>query len=697
MNRSAEFMMRWRSLIVVVLALAVVGLPAPVTADPVEPSRSDRHVTVAVVTLLENEHLLGRNLDDAISQRTMDAFLKMLDPMKMYFLQSDIDGFRVHRNELDDMLRRGDVGFAYRAFNVFLERIDERLPMIEALLEEEHDFTADEEFVVDSDAASYARDAEEARDKWRRRIKYDILLLSAADGTEGEDAVERLERRYRSFARRMHQTDGQELLEMYLTALASSFDPHTSYMSPDTLKNFEIIMKLELEGIGATLQSIDGIVTVQEIVADGAADKDGRLQVRDQILGVGQGADGEIVDVVEWRLSDVVKLIRGEPGTTVRLKLLSVDSTEPRIIDIVREKIPLADRAARAEIIEEGQRDDGEPYRVGVINLPSFYMDMNAARAGDRDFRSTTRDVMLILDDFEAEGVDAVVLDLRRNGGGSLTEAISLTGLFIDEGPVVQVKDGDGNVQPYHHPHSGKVWKGPLVVLTSKFSASASEILAGAIQDYRRGLVVGDETTHGKGTVQSLTDLGQRIFPIYNSPQLGALKITIQQFFRPSGDSTQSRGVVADIPLPSLTSHYDIGEADLDHAIPFDRVAAEEFPRYDFVTPSIIDTLRSNSRKRQSESEGFQRILRNIDRYLAQKERTAVSLDRERFLAEREELNVEREEEKALEELRGPSRPIVERDYYLDEVFAITVDYLGLLGQHERSDDQGAVVTAGSR
>ena len=660
-----------------VLILSPLATSAPNTSELTEPSARDRQITLAVVSLLGREHLSTHELDDEISQRAFQNFLKVLDPMKVYFYQSDIDAFRNYENRLDDMARRGDISFAYLVFKTFLERVDERVATIDELLAMDHDFTVDEQMVVDRDEARYAVTAEEARERWRKRIKYDLLVLMA-DDTEGKEAVERLRRRYHSFASRMHQTDGDELLEMYLTSLTMAYDPHTSYMSPDTLENFEIMMRLNLEGVGASLQSDDGYTVVKKIIPGGAADRQGDLKVEDRIVGVGQGDDGEIVDVVDMKLSDVVDLIRGKRGTVVRLEVTPADSPSRKVIRIVRDRIELTDSEAKGKVFEVGRRpDNGQPYKIGVIDLPSFYMDMAGARLGLPDFKSTTRDVRNILEGFKADGVDAVVLDLRRNGGGSLTEAISLTGLFIPEGPVVQVKDSEGRVQPYHNLDPSMAWKGPLVVVVSKFSASASEILAGAIQDYGRGLVIGDHATHGKGTVQSLMDLGQQLFRIPNAPAMGALKVTMQQFYRPNGDSTQKRGVLSDVEIPSLITHLDVGEDDLDFPVEFDQIAAQQFKRFSYVDPVVCEMLRRRSEERCSQSEDFAKVQKNITRYKEQKSRKFVTLNKEKFLAERAELNAEKEQQKQLEELNGGDESLeIKRDYYLDEALAITVDFL---------------------
>jgi carboxyl-terminal processing protease len=400
---------------------------------------------------------------------------------------------------------------------------------------------------------------------------------------------------------------------------------------------------------------------------------------------VGQADGSEMLDVVDMKLNDIVSMVRGKAGTPVRLGYIPKGGSETKVVTIVRAAIKLTDSEARGQIIEDGKRPDGRPYRVGVIDLPSFYMDMDGARKGLLDFKSTTRDVRVLLEDFNKKGVDAVVLDLRRNGGGSLTEAINLTGLFIEEGPVVQVKDPEGQVQHYDDLDRSMLWKGPLVVLTSKFSASASEIFAGAIQDYRRGVVVGDSSTHGKGTVQSLLELGQQLFGNASTVNLGALKITMQQFYRPNGDSTQRRGVLSDVILPSLSDHIEgISESDLDYAMQFDKVPSNSFPKYNQVSPEIITQLRARSLERVQRSEDFAKMQRTIERYLEQKAKKEVTLNETKFLAQRKEIDAEREEEKKFEEAAEGNKngEVVKRDYYFNEVLAVTVDYLQLLGQN---------------
>jgi carboxyl-terminal processing protease len=644
------------------------------------PGPNDRQITLAVKSYLEREHFLRKPIDDEIAARWFNTFLAALDPLKIYFLQSDVDSFAERKSSLDDLVRRGDVSFAYEVYDRFLERVDERIPIVEELLNSKLDFNQKESIVIDRDIAVWAKTQDEVRDKWKKRIKYD-LLVQKMEKVAPEEARKKLLRRYTSFAKRMHQMNADELLETYLSSLTSSLDPHTSFMSPGTLENFEITMRLQLDGIGASLKGEDGYTTVAELVPGGAADKDGRLKKKDRIVGVGQDREGEMVDVVDMNLNDVVKLIRGKRGTVVRLKVIPVSQTLPKVYDIVRAKIELQDSAARGEIIEEGIKADGSPWRIGVINLPSFYMDMAAARQGQADYKSSTRDCRELLEGFREEGVDCVALDLRNNGGGSLPESISLTGLFIDTGPVVQIKDADQRVQQYDDLEPGVVWDGPLVVLVNKFSASASEIVAGAIQDYRRGLVIGDSATHGKGTVQSLLDLGRQLFQrLPNAPSLGALKITMQQFYRPSGLSTQMEGVKSDVQLPSITDHLPVGESDLDNAIPFDRVGKADFTATNDVNESMLETLQQRSTVRVADDEEFQELATDIARYEERKNEKTLSLLESDFVREwNEGKAADKEEEEKQEENAGPRRPVVRRDFYFDEAMRVTTDYLSVL------------------
>ena len=661
--------------VVVVVSAGWLSTPA---APPDGPGRRDRAVILTVSRLIEDEHLSKHPLDNEISQRAMKTLLESFDPLKLYFIQADVDEFMQRRDALDDDVRIGRGRFAYEVYERFMQRLAERVALVEELADAEFDFTLKEALPRDADELDYAPDPAKAGARWRKMIKYD-LLRHKADGVEIDEARQKIKRRYSSLMKRWQQTDSDELLERYLSAVTTSYDPHTSYMSPSSLNNFRILMRLNLEGIGAALQvSEDGYTKVTKVIPGGAADKHGKLKPDDRIVSVGQGFAGEMVDVVDMKLNDVVKKIRGTAGTLVRLGVQPGGVGETKIYTITRAKVELEDSAARHTILERGTKPDGKPVQIGVIDLPSFYMDMEAARAngGRGEYRSTTRDVRGILGTFAEKNVDVVVLDLRRNGGGSLTEAINLTGLFIDHGPVVQVKDSAGGVQSYDDLDRGMAWNGPLVVLTSKLSASASEILAGAIQDYRRGLVVGDEATHGKGTVQSLLDLGTQLFRIPNPPNLGALKITMQQFYRPNGDSTQKRGVIPDIVLPSRTNLRH-GEAELDYAIEFDNVDPAPFATYKLVSGNVITEIKARSDARVQQSAEFAKELERIKRYERYREEKSIPLNEEEYLARREaEKEAEEEDERLFDEQAGQKEEVFIDDFYNREVVDITLDYL---------------------
>ncbi len=669
-----------------VLSLGILTLlsAAYLQADEFgKPDRQSKRVS-NIVSQLMDQHLSNRKLNDVISRRALEMYLKNLDPMKMYFLKSDVEEFQQWGTQIDDMMPKGEYTVAFGVFKRFLQRVEERVKLATELIDIPHDFSVDEKLITDRDMIDYAANDEEARERWRKRIKYNLLVYQNDKAEEESvdsplsDPKERLRKRYRAFSNRMKQFDNEDVIEMYISAITTSFDPHTSYMSKSTYENFLINMRLELEGIGATLQSTDdGLTVIRRIVPGGAADKHGKLKVEDKIVAVGQGESGEMVDVTDMKLDDVVAKIRGKAGTTVRLGVLSKSGTEIKTLSIIRERIELKDSEARGIVFDVGKKESGDAFKVGVIDLPSFYTDMDGANRNLRDFKSTTRDVRNILDDFNSKGVDAVVLDLRRNGGGSLREAIDCTGLFIDNGPVVQVKDPYGQIESLNDENFGMAWDGPLVVLTSKFSASASEILAGAVQDYGRGIVVGDTSTHGKGTVQTLLNLSRVLLNVRNAPPtLGALKITIQQFYRPNGDSTQQRGVLSDIVLPSISDHMDVGEADLEYPVEFDRIAEATYPDMDMISPELIARLGERSKLRIKDSEDFQKLSRRIDLYLQQKEQKSVSLNAEVFNERRKEFDADKQDEKTIEEQVNHTNSDIERNFYMEEVLQIAVDYV---------------------
>ena len=699
-------------IVLVLMAVPVVQADDLIT----KPSRAQKRVGMLVAQLMSRSHLSRRELDSEISNRAFDLYLERLDPTKSYFMQSDVDEFSVERDQIANNVQAGNFDFGIKVYKRFLERVNERTELANELAAAEHDFTIKEEMVTDSDAATYAKTEEEARDVWRKRIKYNLLVFrgdeeldkedSKKEDGEKEDAsdskdmkkkkkkkmdpVEKLQKRYVSFARRMNQTDTEDVIEMYVTSITNSFDPHTSYMSRKSFENFIIQLSLELEGIGATLSGNDeGYTVIRSIVPGGACDTQGGISVDDVIMEVGQGDENgnrvdpelaekngiDFIDINSMKLDTVVGMIRGKAGTVVRLNVQSEEGGDLRTVEITREKIKLEDSAAQGKVFEQGVNADGSARKIGIVELPSFYADMSGKPGG----RSTTTDVRKILERFNSEGVDGVVLDLRKNGGGSLQEAIDCTGLFIDAGPVVQIKDASNQIVKLDDQNRGATWGKPVVVLTSKFSASASEILAGALQDYNRGIIVGDTTTHGKGTVQTLMNLNEVIFRIPNPPnQYGALKITRSQFYRPNGDSTQKRGVLSDLVLPSVTDKMPIGESDLEYPVEFDKISAASYESYGWASDELKKALQIRSAKRVKSSEKFAKRIRRIEEYVRQKDLKSVSLNEEEFLARSRELRAEKEDEKVIEEQVSGNKEI-KRDYYLDEVLEITADYMTLL------------------
>ena len=676
---------RWLALTSLVVAFTISSVqaqvatvspttpPAEVVApEPPKPTSQDKRIAKLIASLMPRYHISTGGLSDEISRRAMGLYIDRFDPLKLYFTQADVDQFGRYDDQIDDMVRRGELGLAYQIFNRFTQRVDQRMQLALDLLDTEFDFEKEEFLTIDPESTSYIKNEGEATDRWRRQIKYALLDLRDDDKT-AEEARDLLRRRYKRLARRYKSFDNDDLLEAFLTSVTSAFDPHSTYMAPSTLEDFNISMGLKLQGIGAALREKDGNTVVMSVIPGGAAAKDGRLKPDDVIVRVGQGEEGDMVDIVEMPLQDVVSMIRGNAGTIVRLGVKAGGNGAMEVYQITRAKVELEQSAAKGKVIDH-KMADGSTYRIGFINLPSFYMDMQAAREQRRDYRSSTRDVRRILFEFRDKKVDGVVIDLSRNGGGSLTEAINLTGLFIDRGPVVQVKDSNGDIQQYNDEESGTVWSGPLVVMTSKFSASASEIFAGAIKDYNRGIIVGDPATHGKGTVQTLMDLGEKLF-FTQRANYGALKVTLQQFYLPDGKSTQRSGVAADVILPSLTQKMDVAEGDLKYALETDQINPARHDVYKLVPTNLLAQLRQNSDSRVKQDEEFVDLIRRVELFVKQKEEDTVPLQETAFFERRAELDAQKEEEE--EELSQQDQKEAYRDtFYNREVMNIASEYI---------------------
>lgn len=624
---------------------------APLQAISLKPNMEQRFASNLATKFLTNWHYKDTRLDNTLSSDIYDGYVKLLDPNRSYFLASDIASFERFRNGLDDALRHSDLSPAYEMFNVYADRVRQRVLHANELLSASFDFTLDESYVYDRSEAPWASDRSELDEIWRLRVKNDYLRLRLAN-KEDSETVKTLSERYENLDRRITELKSEDIFQLFMNAFAQAIEPHTAYLSPRSSENFEISMSLSLEGIGALLGRETEYTSIARVVPGGPADKDGRLQAGDRVIAVGQGRDGKLVDVIGWRVDDVVDLIRGPKDTIVQLEVLPEDTGidgPSTIIDIVRNEVKLEEQAAQSEIIEV-PREGGEPVKVGVIDLPVFYLDFNGRAQNLPDYRSSTRDVRRLIDELKAEGVKGIVVDLRNNGGGSLLEATTLTGLFIDEGPVVQVRNSTGRISTEEDTDPGMAWDGPMAVLVNRYSASASEIFAAAIQDYGRGLVIG-ETTFGKGTVQSLLDLDD--YAPSDTPGMGQLKITMAQFFRVEGGSTQNMGVVPDIKFPSAGDPDDYGERSLDNALPWTRIEPAEFqPADDLSQMSTVTDFRFQSRK--SSDQEFAWLLTDIEEYNENKDDKQVSLVEEARRAEMAENESKRKARAAQRESVGP-------------------------------------------
>ena len=617
-------MIRSKLLPALVLALIwAVPLSATVTEIPLgqlEPTREQRQATLIIIRVIDKYHYKRQKLDDAMSRDMLDRYLESLDPNKSFFTRQDVERFEVYRDRLDDALRQARLEPAFHIFKVFRLRVDERVSQALRLLDGQFDFTIDESYHFDRSELPWAEDSMALGDIWRKRVKNDVLGLRLS-GKQEDEIIETLRKRYQGIQRRTFQLTANDVFQTFINAYTLSLEPHTSYMSPQVSENFDISMRLSLEGIGAVLRSDNEYTEVLRTVPGGPAKQSGEIKAGDRIVGVGQDQDGEILDVVGWRLQDVVDQIRGPKGTVVRLQILPEDAGADgptRTVTLVRNEIKLEDQAAKKSIIE-GIDGLGQ-VRIGVIDLPAFYRDFQGQSRGDNDFRSTTRDVRKLLQELTAEGVDGIVIDLRQNGGGSLVEATELTGLFIPKGPVVQVKNSNGEVELEQDPDPELVYSGPLAVLVDRNSASASEIFAGAIQDYGRGIIIG-EPTFGKGTVQTLVDLDR--FVRNGDEDLGRLRLTMAQFFRVNGGSTQFRGVVPDIVFPSASGSDEHGERGLDNALPWASIDAA-----DYLPGGVgpISQYRERHQDRIKHDPGFKYLAEDTSLLLELRERDTVSL-----------------------------------------------------------------------
>ncbi len=577
---------------------AGVLLSSVTLASELAPTTQQTWTLRALVTELEENHYIDRRYNDAMSADHLDTYLERLDPSHLYFTAADVAEFQRYATRLDDLGRQGELSPAFEIFDQYERRATERLEDVitnMASILGQLDFDRDEYIDSDPTERDWAADVAELDDRWRKRLKNQVLALRLAE-KDPEEIAPTLVKRYENQRNRLSQYNEQDVFAVYANALTSQFDPHTSYFSPRRAENFDIDMRLSLEGIGAVLQNEDEYVKVVRVVPAGPADKQSDLKAAELIIAVGQGKAGPMTDVIGWRLDDVVDLVRGKKGTVVRLDVIPAAgrADEARRLTITRNEVQLEEQAAQSKIIEINDLDS-TPRKVGVIDIPAFYLDFEAYRKGDPDFRSTTRDVAKLVNELNEAGVDGLVIDLRGNGGGSLREANELTGLFIEYGPTVQIRGTGSRVWRDGKRRRGPYYDGPVAIMIDRLSASASEIFAGALQDYGRAIVVGDRS-FGKGTVQTLLDLPE-----------GQLKITESKFYRISGDSTQHRGVIPDISYPSLLQHDEIGESSLDKALDWDRIAPVRHKDYG-VVDAILPTLVAKHTERANADPDFQYI-----------------------------------------------------------------------------------------
>lgn len=587
-----------------------------------------------VTSILETGHFRKLPFNDSLSSVVLDGYLSSLDNSKIYFLKADIQAFEKYRYQLDDLARAERVEPAFDIYKVFQKRFKERMDYVmKHLVGKEFDFTKDEEYETNRDNAPWPANVDELNAIWTQIIKNQALSLKLTGKTQPE-IKEALEKRYERFMKSMSQTNSDDIFSTYLNTIAESYDPHTNYFSPRTADVFKQNMAQSFEGIGARLQSDNDYTKIAEILPGGPAEKSKLIHANDRIIGVAQGDEGEMVDVIGWRLDEVVKLIKGPKGTRVRLNVLPAESGvtgPPVVITLVRDKIKLEDLTAKKQVIEYTK--DGKQMKLGVITLPSFYMDWEAYQKGDANYNSTTGDVKKHIKEMQTQGIDGLVLDLRNNGGGSLKEAVDLTGLFIKNGPVVQVKNSMKRTEVLEDEDNSLLYNGPLVVLINRFSASASEIFAGAIQDYGRGVVVG-ESSYGKGTVQTMVELDRFI---QDKDQAGSLKLTVQKFYRVNGSSTQHKGVTPDIKLPSALDPDQFGESSSPAALPWDEIRGTLYQRTPYINSKILTSLTRTHQDRLKTDAQLLDLVNQTEEARRNFNQTKVSLNEDKRKKEMEE------------------------------------------------------------
>ena len=667
------------------LGAAMTTPPPPAAAAQLAPAEQEDYVARRIADIVAREHYRRAPLDDHLSSLILDRYLDSIDGGRSYFYASDIAEFERYRYALDDAIKAGDMEPAFVIFRRYQQRNRERMEYAMQLLAREPDFSIDESYNFDREKEPWPANAAEMNELWRKRVKNDALSLLIA-GKSWPDSVEVLRKRYERVEKRMDQSKPEDVFEAFMNAFVLSLDPHSNYFSPRNSEEYNIQMSLSYEGIGASLQLTDDYVTVIDVIAGGPAAVSGKLVANDRITAVGEGKTGELVDVIGWRLDDVVQKIRGPGNTVVRLQILpagAAPGSPQKIIEFTRNRVSLEAQASHKALRTVTR--DGREIKVGVITVPSFYQDYDASRAGAKDFRSTTRDVERLIDELRKDGAEALIMDLRQNGGGYLPEAESLTGLFIDKGPVVQLRDTTGHIEVDQDPDPAIYYAGPLIVLVDRLSASASEIFAAALQDYGRAIIVGQQT-YGKGTVQNAHPLNYTIFG--RKPELGQLNVTIGKYYRVTGGSTQDRGVAPDVALPSLINPNEVGESTRDRALPWDTIDPSPFKPAADLKPATA-TLQKLHDERVRNSADFRYLQQDIAQVEAIRAQKTLSLSMKEREAERARMDSERlarentlrkargqEPLKSLEDLKDDATAGI----LLDEAAQIAADY-ALLSQ----------------
>ena len=643
------------------MTLAAFARSEPAAApEPLAPTATQQQAATWAARFLTRFHYRKVALDDAMSAEILKRYLEAIDGDKLYFTATDAAGFQRYADQLDDAIYDTDLSPAFTIFEVFLKRVDQRTDHAIDSVKRGFTFDADESVDLDREHAPWAADSAALDELWRKRIKNDWLRLRLS-GQKDADIQRTLTRRYRNFNERWHEIDSNDVFQTFMNAYAGAIEPHTSYLSPRASEVFEQQMRLSLEGIGAVLSRMDDYIVVRSVVRGGPAQRSGQINPGDRIVGVGQGSEGAVKDVVGWRVDDAVELIRGPKDTTVVLDILPADAPvdgAPTRVAIMREQVKLEQQAARKELIEV--REGDQLRKIGLITLPTFYHDFEGERSGDPDFRSSTRDVAKLIGELKAQGIEGLVVDLRDNGGGALNEATQLTGLFIDRGPVVQVRDTQGRVSVETDREQGVAWDGPLAVMVNRTSASASEIFAAALQDYGRALILG-QNTYGKGTVQNMVDLDQ--IAQNDEQRFGQVKLTVAQFFRVNGGSTQHRGVVPDVVLPSLIDPKEWGESAIDNALPWKAIDPVRFRISGNLAP-LVPQLIALHDARVAEDREFQYLVEDVAQAQSRRAERTLSLLESARRAERDADSARasaRREARDKAELSGAAKIAAER------------------------------------